>query len=92
MIQKMSKEYTVIYPNNKKDHYTLPTGVEYLTLDTAQNLVGGNIEILILGDKMMIVNEDGINLKLEYNKIASELCGYASINGIVIYGDDDLLD
>lgn len=50
-----------VEPANKKEY----------TLEELQRIVGGYIEIIDLGERYLVVNEDGKILRLQYNVIAT---------------------
>lgn len=60
------------------------TRFEELTLEQKQEIVGGYIEYVKTGSGTMIVNEEGLILKLPFNTLASiiadrPICGRAII-------------
>ena len=57
---------------------------ELLTLKGLQDAVGGYIQLVacVLPGRTLIVNEDGINLDLPYNPLASRLVS----PGVLMYG------
>ncbi|HBY68049.1 MAG TPA: hypothetical protein DEG69_09980 [Flavobacteriaceae bacterium] len=66
---------------------------EFATLKELQGIVGGNIELLRLkDDKIMIVNEDGLNLQLDLNKAAINYLYDFGISDIPIVGNVLVID
>jgi hypothetical protein len=53
------------------------------TLEQLQQVVGGLIEIVNLGPLVAVVNEDGIGLGLEFNPVASSLCGQPLVGTVL---------
>lgn len=53
-------------------------------LRTLQKLVGGYIECLYVGDKIMVVNEEGKLQGLPVNKRATEIALKNGINDIIV--------
>lgn len=53
-------------------------------LRTLQKLVGGYIECLYVGDKIMVVNEEGKLRGLPVNKRATEIALKNGINDIIV--------
>jgi len=77
----MQKEYTyeIFYVDGDYEKLVLPHPME---LEQMQELVGGDIELVAIMGKedCLIVNENGINLRLEQNPI------YKSLRGTVVKG------
>tara|TARA_R110002074_G_scaffold116180_4_gene247407 strand:- start:33430 stop:33720 length:291 start_codon:yes stop_codon:yes gene_type:complete len=66
---------------------------EFATLEELQGIVGGNIELLRLRDnKIMIVNEDGLNMQLDLNKPAVNYLYDFGISDIPIVGNVLVID
>ena len=64
---------TIIYPDRRKVIIEPKNGTDF-RLDQLQEIVGGYIEVLRLGDEhLMVVNENGKYSELEYNPAATEL-------------------
>jgi len=59
--------------------------VDISTLKKQQKLVGGYIEYVNLHNgQMLIVNEEGLLMHLEYNYEASELYGHPIVGDVVL--------
>ena len=57
-------------------------------LETLQDAVGGYIELVHLGGgKLMIVNEDGLGMKLPENNKATDIVASVDTIGQIIVGD-----
>jgi hypothetical protein len=54
------------------------------TLDKMQHAVGGLIELVYRGDKIIIVNEEGMLLGLPVNERASELADYPIVGPAIV--------
>lgn len=66
---------TVLWVDGTR-HDGVPKNGRNFTLDELQTLVGGYIEALNAVDgRLMIVNEDGLNLQLPINEQATQLAG-----------------
>jgi len=67
------------------------TANEQLTLEQAQDIVGGYVQLYVPPQNshlQVLVNEDGISLKLPINHKASRLCGCTIVgNAIVLSGE-----
>ncbi len=53
------------------------------TLEDKQKLVGGYIEYVYRDDYIYIANEDGIPLNLDFNPLASSVCGQLLVGDVV---------
>lgn len=63
----------VVFETNKDEGY-IQSYPESPSLADMQGIVKGYIELVQLNDKQyMVVNEDGLNLGLSYNKLANHL-------------------
>ena len=59
--------------------------VDISTLKKQQDLVGGYIEYAYLHDgRVLIVNEEGFLMHLEYNSEASEIYGHPIVGDVVL--------
>ena len=61
LIAKPSGVMQIVEPANKSDY----------TLDELRRIVGGNIELIDLGKRYLVVNEDGKIMRLPYNTMAT---------------------
>ena len=58
--------------------------VDISSLEKMQNLVGGYIQIVYLeGQRMLIVNEEGLLNKLPINDNASEIYGHPLVGNVI---------
>ena len=63
----------------------LPAVGEQYTLEELQAAVGGYIEIVHLdADRVMVLNEEGIRLRLGVNAGATDLCGQAILGDVLV--------
>ena len=66
----------------------LPTNGTFFTAKELHDFVGGFFEFINPGNKIMVVNEDGWNLKLPVNNIASMITTMAkNLCSEIIVGD-----
>lgn len=63
-----------------------PKSGKKFTLEELQGFVGGYVEIVNLGGRTMLVNEDGIPKKLTVNVKASMLAGQTILGDVLIPG------
>ena len=54
------------------------------TLTQMQKAVGGFIEPIYINDKVILVNEEGLIMNLEYNETASKMCGQALVGDVLV--------
>jgi len=82
----------LIKPNNTSEVVT-PSGVDgKFTLEELQELVGGYIEVVKTLNEIMIINEEGLPLKLPKNEIATMMCKDLRIGPDYIYGNALLVE
>lgn len=68
------KEANIIRANGTEEVIVPANGTDF-SLDEAQKVVGGLIEIVNLGDGMIIVcNEEGLFMDLDVNEKATSIC------------------
>lgn len=67
----------IVEPANKSDY----------TLDELRRIVGGNIELIDLGKRYLVVNEDGKLMRLPYNTMATNWMLVAIGGSDFIVGD-----
>jgi|TARA_R110000803_G_scaffold82180_1_gene148278 hypothetical protein len=60
--------------------------VDISTLKKMQDLVGGYIEFIYLGEKVLVVNEEGLLDSLEYNPKASAIYGNDIVGDVIQCG------
>lgn len=65
---------------------------ETYSLEELQAIVGGHIEILDLGKRYLVVNEDGKLLRLKYNILATNWYLIAKGGNDYIVGDAALIE
>ena len=59
------------------------------TLDTAQEIVGGFVELVCLQDgAQMLVDEEGLLKGLPYNTTASAMAGKPIVGNVILLRDD----
>ncbi len=62
-----------------------------LTLKQAQSYVGGYVELITLGPKLqMIVNENGLTMKLDFNVLASGMALDYIVGDVLVLSDSDI--
>jgi hypothetical protein len=76
----------IITVDGKLTDYPPKSGKEY-TLEELNEAVGGYIEIVDLGDKYMVVNEEGKIKDLPYNQLATHVFRRAKGNSDFIVGN-----
>jgi hypothetical protein len=80
----ITPEACIIKANNDRIP-TKPSNGEFFTLEELKEIVGGWVEVVRLqDDRVMIVNEEGLNDRLPYNAGASELYPFNPIVGDVL--------
>jgi hypothetical protein len=67
-----------------KTNGTQNPNYEAETLAQMQKAVGGFIEPIYINDKVILVNEEGLIMNLEYNETASEMCGQALVGDVLV--------
>jgi hypothetical protein len=67
-----------------KTNGTQNPNYEAETLTQMQKAVGGFIEPIYINDKVILVNEEGLIMNLEYNETASEMCGQALVGDVLV--------
>ncbi len=77
IIAKASGVMQTAEPANKTDY----------KLDELRRIVGGNIEIIDLGKRCLVVNEDGMMMRLPYNTMATNWLLVATGSRDFIVGD-----
>lgn len=77
IIAKADGTMQYMEPANKSDY----------TLEELQRIVGGHIEILDLGKRYLVVNEDGKLLRMRYNTLATNWMLVAIGGNDFIVGD-----
>lgn len=82
IIARASGVMQVVEPANKADY----------KLDELRRIVGGNIEIIDLGKRLLVVNEDGKMMRLPYNTLATNWMLVAIGGSDFIVGDALLCD
>lgn len=83
------KEAKIIYANGTEEKIVPANGSDF-SLEEAQKVVGGLIEVVNLSNEMIIVcNEEGLYMNLEVNQKATDLCleSEAILPGSFIVGD-----
>jgi hypothetical protein len=83
---KIEHKAIVIYSNGIQKEIE-PTNNNTFTLEEMQSYVEGYIEVIYLNSKqLMVVNEEGIRLKLPLNKRATQIANFYGEYLDVIYG------
>lgn len=77
IIAKVTGNMQVVEPANKREY----------TLEELRRIVGGHIEIIDLGKRYLVVNEDGKILRLPYNTMATNWMLVAIGGSDFIVGD-----
>lgn len=77
LIAKPSGTMQIVEPANKHDY----------TLYELRRIVGGNIELIDLGKRYLVVNEDGKLMRLPYNTMATNWMLVAIGGSDFIVGD-----
>ena len=81
-ILKTTGEVLEVEPKNKTD----------FSLEELQEIVGGYIEIVQLGDrKVMVVNEEGVYMKLPINTKATNLYNSVIVGDVLICKSNQIL-
>lgn len=83
------KEAKIIHANGTEEKI-VPTNGSDFSLEEAQKVVGGLIEVVNLSNEMIIVcNEEGLYMNLDVNQKATDLClkSEAILPGSFIVGD-----
>ena len=76
---------TLLKSDGSESEYTA------ITLSGMQKAVGGYIELVHLPKgKMLVVNEDGLNLKLPYNPRASQLSQRHLVGDILLMNQNEI--
>lgn len=57
---------------------------EAKTLAQMQQAVGGWIEPIYINNKVILVNEEGLIMNLDYNETASKLCGLTLVGDVLV--------
>ena len=90
-----SFRYKIYFTDNHIETHTLPAGKKTLTLEEAQQIVGGRIQLVRGLDKKMVlvVNEEGMLKQLPRNFEAGLLVSLkAQLYGNVIYCSNKLMN
>lgn len=77
IIAKANGTMQCVEPANKSDY----------TLEEMQRIVGGHIEIIDLGQRYLVVNEEGKLMRLQYNTMATNWMLVAIGGSDFIVGD-----
>lgn len=83
------KEAKIIHANGTEEKIVPANGSDF-SLEEAQKVVGGLIEVVNLSNEMIIVcNEEGLYMNLDVNQKATDLClkSEAILPGSFIVGD-----
>lgn len=54
------------------------------TLAQMQQAVGGWIEPIYFNEKVILVNEEGLLMNLDYNETASNMCGISLVGDVLV--------
>ncbi len=78
---------TIFYSNGHYDSFQLPSDPDKL-LAALREAVGGHLEVVALtGGRRMVVNEEGIDLKLPFNERATFFAAADLMDGDYIKGN-----
>lgn len=69
---------------------TIVEDVDISTLKKQQDLVGGYIEYVYKGDKIFIINEEGLLEHLLYNEEASAMYGHPLVGDVVVCQSNEI--
>lgn len=74
-----------IYKTDGSEENIQPKNGKDFKLEELQPVVEGYIEIVRLRDgRLMIVNEEGMLMKLPYNRIASQIAGQPIVGNVLV--------
>ncbi len=60
------------------------------TLQQQQQLVDGYIEYVYQGDKVFIVNEEGLLRSMDYNETASTMCDRHLVGNVIVASQSEI--
>lgn len=87
---------TILYPDGRREDIQ-PASGKFFALAELQQIVGGYIELVRVGERLLVVNEDGRSSNLPRNPAATLLAaGFIfpgdAILGTVVLTDPELID